>query len=84
MWKVKRMNTARIVVLTTADGAGGIAGYLANRSDNKPLPTGLAAQRPAVDALAAMDEPIGAKGAGLMAAASPTGMRLPGLTPTLK
>ena len=38
MWKVKRMNTARIVVLTTADIAGGIAAYLANRSDNTPLP----------------------------------------------
>jgi hypothetical protein len=30
MWKVKRMNTAPIVVLATADGAGGIAAYLAN------------------------------------------------------
>ena len=27
MWKVKRMNTARIVVLTIAIGAGGIAAY---------------------------------------------------------
>ena len=25
MWKVKRMNTARIVVLTIAVGAGGVA-----------------------------------------------------------
>jgi hypothetical protein len=35
MWKVKRMNTAPIVVVATADGAGGIAAYLANRSDTK-------------------------------------------------
>jgi pilus assembly protein CpaB len=32
------MNTARIVVLTIAVGAGGIAAYLASGSDNKPLP----------------------------------------------
>jgi pilus assembly protein CpaB len=37
MWKVKRMDTARIVVLTTADGIGGIAAYLAHTSDNTPL-----------------------------------------------
>ena len=36
MWKVKRMNTARIVVLTIAVGAGGIAAYLASGSDDKP------------------------------------------------
>ena len=30
MWKVKRMNTARIVVLTIALGAGGIAAILAS------------------------------------------------------
>ena len=30
MWKVKRMNTARIVVLTIAIGAGGIAATLAS------------------------------------------------------
>jgi hypothetical protein len=39
MWKVKRMNTARIVVLTTAGGAGGIAACFASGSDGKPLPT---------------------------------------------
>jgi len=33
MWKVKRMNNARIVVLTIAVGAGGIAAYLASGSD---------------------------------------------------
>ena len=32
MWKVKRMNTACIVVLTIAIGAGGIAAYLASGS----------------------------------------------------
>ena len=39
MWKVKRMNTARIIVLTIALGAGGIAAYAASRSDNTPAPT---------------------------------------------
>lgn len=38
MWKVKRMNTARIVVLTIAVGAGGVAAYLASGSDPKPEP----------------------------------------------
>ena len=33
MWKVKRMNTAPIVVVATA--AGGNAAYLANRSDTR-------------------------------------------------
>ena len=41
MWKVKRMNTARIVVLTIAIGAGGIAAYLASGSD-KPEPAPVA------------------------------------------
>src|SRR6476646_4322303 len=36
MWKVKRMNTARIVVLTIAVGAGGIAAYLASGSGKRP------------------------------------------------
>src|SRR6266576_1672091 len=44
MWKVKRMNTARIVVLTIAVGAGGIAAYLASGIDNKPLPPAPVAQ----------------------------------------
>jgi hypothetical protein len=39
MWKVKRMNTARIVVLTIAVGAGGIAAYPADESDNTLPPT---------------------------------------------
>jgi pilus assembly protein CpaB len=68
MWKVKRMNTARIVVLTTADGVGGIAAYLANRSDNTPLPAEPVAR--AIDALVAKGEPIKADS---MAAVLPTG-----------
>ena len=35
MWKVKRMNTACIVVLTIAIGAGGIAAYLTSGSDHQ-------------------------------------------------
>jgi pilus assembly protein CpaB len=52
MWKVKRMNTARIVVLTIAVGAGGIAAYLASGSD-KPLPPEPVAQMQTVDVLVA-------------------------------
>jgi pilus assembly protein CpaB len=52
MWKVKRMNTARIVVLTVAVGAGGIAAYLASGSDNTP-PSAPVAQLPTVDVLVA-------------------------------
>jgi len=52
MWKVKRMNTARIVVLTIAVGAGGIAAYLASGSD-KPLPPVPVAQMQTVDVLVA-------------------------------
>lgn len=37
MWKVKRMNTARIVVLAVAVCAGGAAAYLASGSDPKPV-----------------------------------------------
>jgi pilus assembly protein CpaB len=39
MWKVKRMNTARIVVLTIAVGGGGIAAYPADGSGNALPPT---------------------------------------------
>jgi hypothetical protein len=39
MWKVKRMNTARIVVLTIAVGAGGLAACPAKGSDNTLSPT---------------------------------------------
>jgi pilus assembly protein CpaB len=80
MWKVKRMNTARIVVLTTADGVGGIAAYLANRSGNTPLPAEPVARRPAIDALVARGEPIKADDADWMAAALPAGNRAPSLT----
>src|SRR5882672_4680484 len=56
MWKVKRMNTARIVVLTIAVGAGGIAAYLASGSD-KPLPTPEpVAQMQTVDVLVAKSD----------------------------
>src|SRR5664279_4352903 len=47
------MNTARIVVLTIAVGAGGVAAYLASGSDNKPAPTAPAAQLQTVDVLVA-------------------------------
>jgi pilus assembly protein CpaB len=46
------MNTARIVVLTIAVGAGGIAAYLAAGSDSK-APTEPVAQLPTVDVLVA-------------------------------
>jgi pilus assembly protein CpaB len=56
MWKVKRMNTARIVVLTIAVGAGGIAAYLASGSDDKPLPAEPVAQLQTVDVLVAKSD----------------------------
>ena len=56
MWKVKRMNTARIVVLTIAVGAGGIAAFLASGSDNKPAPTEPVAQLQTVDVLVAKSD----------------------------
>src|ERR1035437_5657325 len=55
MWKVKRMNTARIVVLTIAVGAGGIAAYLASGSA-KPIPTEPVAQLQTVDVLVAKSD----------------------------
>lgn len=36
MWKVKRMNPARIVVLTVAVGAGGVAADLASSAGSQP------------------------------------------------
>jgi pilus assembly protein CpaB len=54
MWKVKRMKTARIVVLTIAVGAGGIAAYLASGSDKAP--TEPVAQLPTVDVLVAKSD----------------------------
>ncbi len=53
MWKVKRMNRARIIVLTIAIGAGGVAAYLASGSDSKPPPQEPVAQLPTVDVLVA-------------------------------
>jgi pilus assembly protein CpaB len=47
------MNTARIVVLTIALGAGGVAAYLASGSDNRPLPAEPTAQLQTVDVLVA-------------------------------
>ena len=65
MWKVKRMNTARIVVLTIAVGAGGVAAYLASGSDPKPPPSEPVAQLQTVDVLIAksdiaLGQPVGA------------------------
>src|ERR1700694_945258 len=59
------MNTARIVVLTIAVGAGGVAAYLASGSDSKPPPSEPVAQLQTVDVLVAKSdiargEPVGA------------------------
>src|ERR1700680_1483109 len=56
MWIVKRMNTARIVVLTIALSAGGVAAYLASGFDNKPPPTAPIAQLQTVDVLVAKSD----------------------------
>jgi pilus assembly protein CpaB len=53
MWKVKRMNPARIAVLAIAVVAGGIAAYLASGSDDKPAPAAPVAQLQTVDVLVA-------------------------------
>src|SRR5579871_5441906 len=54
MWKVTRMNRARIIVLAIAIGAGGVAAYLASGSDNRaPAPAEPVAQLPTVDVLVA-------------------------------
>jgi pilus assembly protein CpaB len=50
------MDTARIVVLIIAIGAGGIAAYLARGSDTKPLPTEPVAQLQTVDVLVAKSD----------------------------
>src|SRR6266851_3052797 len=54
MWKVKRMNPARIVVLAIAVGAGGIAAYLASGSDKPPAEP--VAQLQTVDVLVAKSD----------------------------
>jgi len=57
MWKVKRMNKARIVVLTIALVAGAAAAYLASGSDDKPAPPQqAAAPLPTVDILVAKND----------------------------
>jgi pilus assembly protein CpaB len=56
MWKVKRMNRARIVVLTIALLAGGVAAYLASGSDSKPPPPQPVAQMQTVDVLVAKSD----------------------------
>ncbi len=56
MWKVKRMNKARIVVLTIALVAGAIAAYLASGSDEKPAPAQQVAQLPTVEVLVAKND----------------------------
>jgi pilus assembly protein CpaB len=50
------MNTARIVVLTIAVGAGGVAAYLASGSDPKPSPTEPVVQLQTVDVLVAKND----------------------------
>ncbi len=60
MWEVERMNTARIVVLTIAIGAGGIAAWLASGSDRKTAAVAPAPQLQTVDVLVAKsDIPLG-------------------------
>ena len=55
MWKVKRMNRARIVVLSIALGAGGIAAYLASGAGEKAAPAPVA-QLSTVDILVAKSD----------------------------
>src|SRR5947208_6927000 len=50
------MNTARIVVLAIAIGAGGVAAYLASGSDDKPAPAQPVAQLQTVDILVAKSD----------------------------
>src|SRR3978361_1142402 len=53
---VKRMYTARLVVLTIALSAGGVPAYLASRSDSQPLPSVPVAQLQTVDVLVAKSD----------------------------
>jgi pilus assembly protein CpaB len=50
------MNTARIVVLTVAVGAGGVAAFLASGFDRKPAPVAPVAQLQTVDVLVAKSD----------------------------
>jgi pilus assembly protein CpaB len=54
--KRKRMNTARIVVLTIALGAGGIAAYLASGTGPEPKPSQPVVQLQTVDVLVATND----------------------------
>jgi Flp pilus assembly protein CpaB len=47
------MNTAPLLVLTIAHGAGGAAVYLATGSHNKPLPTGPVVRQQTLDVVVA-------------------------------
>src|SRR5215211_8580734 len=50
------MNTARIIVLAIAIGAGGIAAFLASGSDKNSAPVAAAPSLPTVDVLVAKDD----------------------------
>ena len=74
MWKVKRMNTACIVVLTIALGAGGIAAYPAGGFDQLAAPAAPNAQlqtsqRQIWPAMTANDNFISPRGEGESAVA---------------
>ena len=56
MWKVKRMNKPRMVVLAIAVGAGGLAAYLASGSGDTPAPAQPVAQMQTVDILVAKSD----------------------------
>ena len=68
MWKVKRMNTARIVDLTIANGAGGIAAFLASGSDRQPATPLRAMQRKIRPAATASSSFINQDSKGISAA----------------
>ena len=53
------MKTARIVVLTIAVGAGGLAAYLASGSDHKPQPAPVAQMQTVEVLVAKADIPLG-------------------------
>ena len=53
---MKRMNKARIMVLTIALVAGAVAAYLASGSDDKPAPVQQVVQLPTVDVLVAKND----------------------------
>lgn len=60
LWKVKRMNPARLIVLAIALGAGGIAAYLASSSEPTPAAQSPQPQLKTVDVLVAKsDIPLG-------------------------